>query len=147
MLVRRDGQPNIFCQLALQLPFAPFGITNTDQSLIHRTFFRQVFNHIARRSQRDVIGYHHTVLPAADRRMHDIAALNLNRSAHHHIFMLQAQRDIAVGGGENHVHGNRRRLVDDDAQRTFFIVFAHINDRIRKKRIVHMRHGNQEMVG
>ena len=79
--------------------------------------------------------------------MHDIAAVNLYRPAHHDVFVLHPQRDIAVGRRKNHVHRNRRRFVDDDAQRALFVVFAHINHRIFEKRVVHIGHSNQEMVG
>jgi hypothetical protein len=58
----------------------------------------------------------------------------------------QGVGDLEVDAVEQHVHGHVGRLVDDDAEHAFVVVFADVHDRAAENRVTHRRHGDQEMI-
>jgi hypothetical protein len=58
----------------------------------------------------------------------------------------QGVHHLEVDAVEQHVHGHVGRLVDDDAEHALVVVFADIHDRAAENRVIHRRHGDQEMI-
>ena len=75
------------------------------------------------------------------------AAIDLHRAAEMHRAFAQpgvVERDVDLleQRGQRHVG----RLVDDDAERAVLVVLADVGERVRKMRIRHRRHGDQEVM-
>ena len=75
------------------------------------------------------------------------AAIDLHGAAEMHRPLAQlgvGERDVDLleQRGERHV----RRLVDDDAERAVLVVLADVRQRVRKMRVRHRRHGDQEVM-
>ena len=78
--------------------------------------------------------------------MQDKAALIFNRppEMYRNIPGLRIGRNIQFSEQFAKVDGIKR-LVDDNAHRTVFIVCAHIDHRAFKTRVAHRRHGEQDL--
>jgi hypothetical protein len=59
----------------------------------------------------------------------------------------QAFGHLQVDALEQHLHRHVGRLVDDDPEHAFFVVLADIHHRAAEDRVVHGRHGDEEMIG
>ena len=103
--------------------------------------------HVLRSRETDFIVDGERGLPVAERPVQHEAAIDLHGAAEMHRPLAQlgiGERniDLLEERGQRHV----RRLVDDDAERAVLVVLADVRQRVRKVRVRHRRHGDQEVM-
>jgi hypothetical protein len=78
------------------------------------------------------------------------AAVVLDRAAKQDGFVDDGFVDVIgqfqVDPLEQRFHGHVGGLVDDHAEHAFVVVLAYVDDRAAEHRVIHRRHGDQEMI-
>ena len=145
--IGRDGEPGVLRDLLLELSRRPAGVAQRHEHVLRALAARDRLEHVLRRREADVVVDGERGLPVAERPVQHEPAVDLDGTAemHRHAAQLGVRErdvDLLEQRGERHVG----RLVDDDAERAFRTVLADVGERVRKMRVRHRRHGDQEMM-
>lgn len=145
--IRRAGQPGILCQFALQLPGGPTGIPEGNQVLGGPALVGNCEKYILGGGEAQFAEIK-SGLEVVSGWMQDKAAISLHRTAAHYPQVLAVLCRTVVRAqllkyiGQVQAAG----LIDDQPHGALCIVVDQVNQRLRKVRIIHLRHGNQEVM-
>ncbi len=150
----RAMQPTVALDFAFELARRPAGITEREYCACRTIAARNRLENVERCSQANaVVDRQRRILDEKVGAVQHKAALGLNRTTAHDFHDAGARRqpDHIRGRDDIKFHQQirevdiRRRMIDDDAHRTFGRMCADINERTGKSIVQHRRHGDQHL--
>ena len=137
--------PNMMCSLAGTV--SQLFVAHKQHGLLHALFVVQVGKDVAGGGEREVVAHDDAARPVARRAVQHKPAVYLHRAAQENAVVKQMLRRGVLLGGKNLPQRQRGGLVDDHAHAAFGGIGANIHHAFGKEIILHIGHGDEEMVG